>query len=475
MPAYPVVPISTFVREIPVTARPDMRVAVRVYADDELWHQIVNDRSLDQAVNVATLPGVTGYVYAMPDVHEGYGFPVGGVAAMESEDGVISPGGIGYDINCGVRLLASDLDLAAARPHLEVAVHDLSRSIPSGPGRNPQLDLSPADLDRVLDEGCALLVERGLALPEDLPNTEAGGRLPAARSESVSAKAKQRGHNQLGTIGSGNHFVEVQVVDEVFDPAAAAAYGLQQGQLTVLIHTGSRGLGHQVCTDYVRQMDLTMPRYGIHLPDRQLACAPFASPEGQAYFGAMCAAANFAWANRQAVTSSVRRVFARAYGTSGRLKLVYDVAHNIAKVEEHGGARLCVHRKGATRAFGPSHPETPAPYRAVGQPVFIPGSMGTASYVLAGSDAAMTLSFGSTCHGAGRAMSRGEAKRTRPGHEVRRELEAQGIIVRCPSNSELAEEAPTAYKDVERVVDVVHQAGLARKVARLKPLGVVKG
>jgi len=473
--AYPVIPLNAFVREIPVTARPDMRVPVRVYADDELWRQIVNDRSLDQAVNVATLPGVTGHVYAMPDVHEGYGFPVGGVAAMDADDGVISPGGVGYDINCGVRLLASDLELSAARPQLEAAVHDLSRSIPAGPGRNPQLDLATADLDRVLDEGSALLLERGLALPEDLPNMEAGGRLPAARSACVSARAKQRGHNQLGTIGSGNHFVEVQVVDEVFEPAAAAAYGLRQGQITVLIHTGSRGLGHQVCTDYVRQMDQVMPRYGIHLPDRQLACAPFASPEGQAYFAAMCAAANFAWANRQVITSSARRVFGRAFGTLGHLKLVYDVAHNIAKMEEHGGARLCVHRKGATRAFGPSHPETPAAYRAVGQPVFIPGSMGTASYVLAGSDAAMTLSFGSTCHGAGRAMSRGEAKRTRPGHEVRRELERQGIIVRCPSSSELAEEAPTAYKDVERVVDVVHQAGLARKVARLKPLGVVKG
>ena len=475
MSAYPVITLSPLVREIPVTARPDMRVPVRVYADDELWHQIVNDRSLDQAVNVATLPGVTGCVYAMPDVHEGYGFPVGGVAAMEADDGVISPGGVGYDINCGVRLLASDLDLSVARPHLEAAVHDLSRSIPSGPGRNPQLDLAATDLDRVLDDGYALLLERGLALPEDLPNTEAGGRLPAARSACVSAKAKQRGHNQLGTIGSGNHFVEVQVVDEVFEPAAAAAFGLRQGQITVLIHTGSRGLGHQVCTDYVRQMDQAMRRYGIQLPDRQLACAPLGSPEGQAYFGAMCAAANFAWANRQTITSSVRRVFARAYGTPGSLRLVYDVAHNIAKVEEHGGARLCVHRKGATRAFGPSHPETPAPYRAVGQPVFIPGSMGTASYVLAGNDAAMTLSFGSTCHGAGRAMSRGEAKRTRAGHEVRRELERQGIIVRCPSSSELAEEAPTAYKDVERVVEVVHQVGLARKVVRLRPLGVVKG
>ena len=475
MSAYPAISLNPLVREIPVTARPDMRVPVRVYTDDLLWQQIVSDRSLEQAVNVATLPGVTGCVYAMPDVHEGYGFPVGGVAAMEADDGVISPGGVGYDINCGVRLLASDLELSAARPQLEAVVHELSRSIPSGPGRNPQLDLAAADLDRVLDEGCALLLERGLALPEDLPNTEAGGRLPAARSACVSAKAKQRGHNQLGTIGSGNHFVEVQIVDQVLDPVAAAAYGLRQGQLTVLIHTGSRGLGHQVCTDYVRQMDQAMARYGIHLPDRQLACVPFASPEGEAYFGAMCAAANFAWANRQAITSSVRRVFARAYGSTGHLKLVYDVAHNIAKVEEHGGARLCVHRKGATRAFGPSHPETPATYRTVGQPVFIPGSMGTASYVLAGNDAAMTLSFGSTCHGAGRAMSRGEAKRTRPGHEVRRELESQGIIVRCPSSSELAEEAPTAYKDVERVVDVVHRAGLARKVARLKPLGVVKG
>jgi tRNA-splicing ligase RtcB (3'-phosphate/5'-hydroxy nucleic acid ligase) len=475
MPVYPAIPISPLIREIPVTARPDMRVPVRVYADDTLWHQIAGDRSMEQAVNVATLPGVTGCVYAMPDVHEGYGFPVGGVAATELDHGVISPGGVGYDINCGVRLLVSDLDLAAARPRLEAAVHDLSRSIPSGPSRNQQLDLATADVDRVLDEGCTFLLERGLALTRDLINTEAGGRLDAARSACVSTKAKQRGHNQLGTIGSGNHFVEVGVVDEIYDPPAAATYGLHREQVTVLIHTGSRGLGHQVCTDYVRQMDQAMSRYEIHLPDRQLACAPFSSAEGQAYFAAMCAAANFAWANRQAITNSARKVFARAYGLSGRLDLVYDVAHNIAKVEDHGGARFCVHRKGATRAFGPSHRETPALYRTVGQPVFIPGSMGTASYVLAGNDAAMALSFGSTCHGAGRAMSRGEAKRKRAGHEVRRELESQGIIVRCPSSSELAEEAPTAYKDVERVVEVVHQAGLARKVARLRPLGVVKG
>lgn len=475
MVAFPTISVSPLIREIPRSARPDMRVPVRVYADDELWGQIVDDRSLEQAVNVATLPGVTGYVYAMPDVHEGYGFPVGGVAAMRTSDGVISPGGVGYDINCGVRLLAADIDLDTARPSLEAAVHDLSRSIPSGPGRNPLLDLSSSEVDRVLNEGCDFLLERGLALAEDLPSIEAIGRLAAADASQVSAKAKQRGHNQLGTIGSGNHFVEVQVVDQVLDRPAAEIYGLRLGQLTVLIHTGSRGLGHQVCTDYVRQMDQVMPRYEIRLPDRQLACAPLGSPEGQAYFSAMCAAANFAWANRQAITASVRRVFTRTFGEAGRLRLVYDVAHNIAKLEQHGGAELCVHRKGATRAFGPSNPETPAHYATVGQPVFIPGSMGTASYVMAGTDAAMSLSFGSTCHGAGRAMSRGDAKRARPGYEVRRELESRGIIVRCPSSSGLAEEAPAAYKDVERVVDVVHRAGLAHKVARLVPVGVIKG
>jgi tRNA-splicing ligase RtcB len=472
---FPVVQVGPLIREIPASAREDMRVPVRIYADDELWRQIADDRSLEQAVNVATLPGVIGCVYAMPDVHEGYGFPVGGVAATRAADGVISPGGVGYDINCGVRLLASELDVVGARPHLEAAVHDLSRSIPSGPARHSRLDLGTAELDRVLQEGCRYLLERGLAVPADIATIEASGALPGADASKVSVRAKQRGHDQLGTIGSGNHFVEVQVVDEVFDATAAATYGLRTGQVTVLIHTGSRGLGHQVCTDYVRLMDQVMSRYQISLPDRQLACAPLSCPEGQAYFAAMCAAANFAWSNRQAITHSVRTVFARAFGDAGRLSLVYDVAHNIAKLEEHGNQQVCVHRKGATRAFGPTHAETPERYRAVGQPVFIPGSMGTASYVLAGTDAALGLSFGSTCHGAGRAMSRGEAKRSRTGAEVRKELERQGIIVRCPSSAELAEEAPTAYKDVERVVSVVHQAGLARKVARLRPVGVIKG
>ncbi len=467
--------IGDVVWEIDAAARPDMRVPARIFADDRLIDAIRQDGALEQLQNVATLPGIVEAAMAMPDAHQGYGFPVGTVAATELPDGVVSPGGVGYDINCGVRLLASELELDDVRQRLESLVHDLSRTVPAGPGRNPRHDFATADLDRVLEEGCRFLAERGLALPEDLTATESAGSLPQADASQVSPKAKQRGHDQLGTIGSGNHFLEVQVVDEVFDGAAAAAYGLRRGQVTVLIHTGSRGLGHQVCTDYVRQMDQVMAQYGISLPDRQLACAPLESPPGQAYFGAMCAAANFAWANRQAITESARAVFRRAFGDAGRLRVVYDVAHNIAKLEEHGGNMLCVHRKGATRAFGPANRETPERYRAVGQPVFIPGSMGTVSYVLAGNDAALDLSFGSTCHGAGRAMSRGEAKRARTGAEVRRELEGKGIIVRCPSSGELAEEAPSAYKDVERVVDVVHRAGLARKVARLRPVGVIKG
>jgi tRNA-splicing ligase RtcB len=467
--------LTDLVHEIPMTAQAGMRVPARIYADEELWKQIGQDRSLHQLKNVATLPGVSRCVYAMPDVHEGYGFPVGGVAAMRLTDGVISPGGVGYDINCGVRLLASTMQAEQLARKLKELVHELSRSVPSGAGRGSRLSLPDAELDRVLVEGCPYLVSRGLAEPDDILVIEAGGCLPGADPAAVSQRAKNRGRDQLGTIGSGNHFLEVQVVDELCDAVAAEALGLTHGQVTVLIHTGSRGLGHQVCTDYVRLMDEVMAGYEIALPDRELACAPFESPEGKRYFGAMCAAGNFAWSNRQVITARVREVFARFFGAANTLRIVYDVAHNIAKVEEHDGERLCVHRKGATRAFGPSHPETPERYRAVGQPVLIPGSMGTASYVLVGTDEAMDLSFGSACHGAGRRMSRHAAKRTQPGHEVRRELEAQGIVVACPSSGELAEEAPFAYKDVERVVDVVHRAGLARKVARLRPLGVVKG
>lgn len=463
------------VYEVPASARDDMRVPARFFADEELWSQIRNDRSVEQLMNVATLPGISECAYAMPDVHQGYGFPVGGVAAFRLSDGVISPGGVGYDINCGVRLLASELTVADIRGKLEDLVHNVSRSVPSGTGRGGELRLTDHELDRVFVEGCGYLVERGLALPEDIDATESGGSLPQADPAQVSQRARQRGSTQLGTLGSGNHFVEIQTVEQVFDTAAAEVLGLETGRITVLIHTGSRGLGHQVCTDYVREMDRVMPKYGIELPDRELACAPFDSPEGRAYFGAMCAAANFAWSNRQTITHIVRGVFERAFGDAGRLRLVYDVAHNIAKVEEYGGEQLCVHRKGATRAFGPNNPEIPEIYRDVGQPVFIPGSMGTASWVLVGAEGAMTESFGSTCHGAGRRMSRRAAKRVAQGHEVRRELAKKGIVVRCHSNSELAEEAPHAYKDVDRVVDVVDRMGLARKVARLKPLGVIKG
>lgn len=463
------------VYEVPASARDDMRVPARFFADEELWSQIRNDRSVEQLMNVATLPGISECAYAMPDVHQGYGFPVGGVAAFRISDGVISPGGVGYDINCGVRLLASELTVADLRGRLEDLVHNLSRSVPSGTGRGGELRLTDHELDRVFVEGCKYLVERGLALPEDIDVTESGGSLPQADPAQVSQRARQRGSTQLGTLGSGNHFVEIQTVEQVFDTTAAEVLGLETGRITVLIHTGSRGLGHQVCTDYVREMDRVMPKYGIELPDRELACAPFDSPEGRAYFGAMCAAANFAWSNRQTITHTVRGVFERAFGDAGRLRLVYDVAHNIAKVEEYGGEQFCVHRKGATRAFGPNNPEIPEIYRSVGQPVFIPGSMGTASWVLVGAEGAMTESFGSTCHGAGRRMSRRAAKRVAQGHEVRRELAKKGIVVRCHSNSDLAEEAPHAYKDVDRVVDVVDRMGLARKVARLKPIGVIKG
>lgn len=461
--------------EISTDARADMRVPARVYADEALWQQIAGDRSLEQLINVATLPGVADAVYAMPDAHEGYGFPVGGVAAFRTSDGVISPGGVGYDINCGVRLLASNRSVRDLGDSLEPLVHELSRSIPSGAGRKGRLELSDAELDRVFTEGCGYLRDRGMATAQDLAHTESKGCLPGAEPETVSKRARDRGRSQLGTMGSGNHFVEVERVDEVLDEEAAIALGLTLDQVAVLIHTGSRGLGHQVCTDYVTKMDQAMSEYDIVLPDRQLACAPFESTAGRTYHSAMCAAANFAWCNRQVITHVTRQVFGRVLGADAELRLIYDVAHNVAKVEEHGGKSLCVHRKGATRAFGPTHPETPAAYKDVGQPVFIPGSMGTGSCVLVGQDEAEHRSFGSACHGAGRRMSRGQARRTRQGSEVRKELADRGIVVRCPSLKELAEEAPYAYKDVDHVVDVVHRAGLARKVARLGAMGVVKG
>ena len=449
-------------------------LAARVFADATLIEAIMRDHSLQQLANVRALPGVYGDVYGMPDMHEGYGFPVGGVAATELPEGAISPGGIGFDINCGVRLMTSNLDRASFAPLRERIVHDISRTIPSGYGRGGRLALDDDALCRVLASGCRELVTHlGFGIAEDLEVIESGGALEGADPTAVSVRALARGRDQLGTLGGGNHFVEVGAVDTIFDADAAHVLGLRADQITLIVHTGSRGLGHQVCSDYLALMDTAQARYGITLPDRQLACAPLSSPEGQRYFAAMRAAANFAFANRQLISHRVRAVFERH--AHSPLRLVYDVGHNTAKLERHAGRELCVHRKGATRAFGPANPELPARYRRVGQPVFIPGSMGTASYVLLGTDAAEARSLASVCHGAGRVLSRGAAKRQVTGHALRKELEARGITVRCPSNAELAEEAPEAYKDIDRVVDVVVGAGLARKVARLVPLGVVKG
>ncbi len=470
-------PIGPALWEIPLGARPGMHVPARVVADEALMQKMRADKSLEQLVNVTTLPGLVDFAVGMPDMHEGYGFPVGGVAASALPDGAISPGGIGFDINCGVRLLRTGVPHAAVAGVLETLVHELSRSVPTGYGRGGRLDLGGAEIDQVLAHGARWVVEGlGLGEPEDLERCESGGALEGALPEHVSERARTRGKDQLGTLGGGNHFLEVGRVAAVFDEGAARALGLAPGDLTVLLHTGSRGLGHQVCTDHVRVMDARIARERIALVDRQLAWAPSSSPEGRAYFGAMCAAANFAWANRQVLTQRVREVFARVLGPAGlHVEVVYDVAHNIAKIESHGGRALCVHRKGATRALGPGEPDLPERYRAVGQPILIPGSMGTGSYVLVGTAEARARTFASTCHGAGRALSRTAARRESPGHLVRKALEARGIIVRCPSNAELAEEAPFAYKDIERVVEVTERAGIARKVARLVPLGVLKG
>ncbi len=469
--------IDEFLFEIPRDYRPDMRVPARVFADVQLLEQIKDDLSLQQLVNVTTLPGIAFWALGMPDIHQGYGFPVGGVAATKLPDGVISPGGIGFDINCGVRLLRSGVELARVADRIEAFVHELSRSVPSGYGRHGRFNLAnDAMVEGVLEGGVPYLVDRlGMGTPDDVGFIESGGCIDGARASHVSQRARQRGKDQLGTLGGGNHFLEVQVVDEVFDDHTAEVLGLRPGELTVLIHTGSRGLGHQVCTDYLRSFDRAMAEHGIDVPDRQLACAPLSSTDGQRYFGAMCAAANFAFCNRQVLTHRIRQAFAREVDADAAVEVVYDVAHNIAKIEAYDGDEYCIHRKGATRAFGPAMEALPAAYRQVGQPVFIPGSMGTSSFVMVGSDQAARLSLNSACHGAGRRMSRTAAKKQVGGKQLRRELEAQGIVVRCASNAELAEEAPLAYKDVDRVVDVVARAGIARKVARLRPVGVLKG
>lgn len=460
-----------------------MRTDGLIFADSKLIQALRGDESLRQVANVATLPGIVGSSLAMPDVHSGYGFPIGGVAAFDVECGVISPGGVGYDINCGVRLLRSGLDRKDVERKISALVDALFRNIPSGVGsRRRDLKLGHKEMGKLLRNGVRWAVEEGFGTAEDLAHIEAGGCIPGADPEAVSERAVERGHTQVGTLGSGNHFVEVGFVETVFDAEAASAFGLEPGRATLTIHTGSRGLGHQVCEDYIRVMAEVSRRSGIELPDPQLCCAPLDSPEGRRYLAAMACAANFAFVNRQMITHWAREAFEQVFGLPSdqiQLGLVYDVCHNIAKIETHNiegrQIRVCVHRKGATRAFPPGHPEIPPDYRAVGQPVLIPGDMGRCSYVLVGTDRAAQESFASTCHGAGRLMSRHQAKKAAKGRSIPRELEKRGILVRGASMGTLVEEIPEAYKDVEDVVQVVHEAGISRKVARLRPLGVIKG
>jgi tRNA-splicing ligase RtcB (3'-phosphate/5'-hydroxy nucleic acid ligase) len=464
--------------EISREYRSDMRVPARVFASESSLDDILADASLWQLVNVATLPGIVDAAYAMPDIHQGYGFPIGGVAGMDiAAGGIISPGGIGYDINCGVRLLVADVDVAGVKNSLWDLATALYDAIPSGVGRGGQIVLSGSEQEAVLAGGAPYMLEKGYGVADDIVFCEEQGCMNGADPALVSTTAKARGRDQLGTLGSGNHFLEVQKVDAIYDDAAAAAYGLRPNGVTVMIHCGSRGLGHQVCTDYVRLMIPKIAEWGIVLPDRELACAPFSSPEGQQYFAAMQAAANFAWANRHMIAHNVRQAWHSVVDKGQHLNLMYDVSHNMGKREKHtvNGKHydLIVHRKGATRAFGPGNLEVPERYQAVGQPVLIPGTMGTASYVLSGTGT--SLAFASSCHGAGRRMSRQRAKKEIHGKQLRKKLEDEGIIIRCDSNQGLAEEAPEAYKDVENVVDTVSAAGLARKVARLTPLAVIKG
>lgn len=466
--------------EIPQNYRRDMKVSARVFMNEAMINDVLADRALWQLANVTTLPGIQKSAYAMPDIHQGYGFPIGGVAATDiHEGGVISPGGIGYDINCGVRLLATDMTHNEIKPYLDKLATRLFQKVPSGVGRGGKLDFKPQELNAILKKGAHRMLELGYGTESDLELSEEGGCMAAADPNLVSEKAKKRGGDQLGTLGSGNHFMEVQVVDEVFDEKVASVFGLRKGCITVMIHCGSRGLGHQTCTDYLSVMMKKLPDWGYVLPDRELIYAPFLSQEGQDYFAAMAAAANFAWANRHMIGHWAREAFKEIIGDSVQLRMVYDISHNLGKLEKHtvdGKEReLVLHRKGATRAFGPGRPEISAQYRHVGQPVLIPGTMGTSSYILVGTSKSMEVAFGSSCHGAGRRLSRAQAKKEVRGSQLRQQLEKQGIIIRSDSDPGLAEEAPLAYKDVDNVVTVVHQAGLAHKVARVKPLAVIKG
>jgi len=469
--------ISDVCFEIPPSGQ--MRVPARIFATEKLLESIKSDRSLTQLTNMASLPGIAGQALLMPDAHEGYGFPIGGVAATALPDGAISPGGIGYDINCGVRLLTSGVTVDDIKDKLDRLADGLFRTIPSGTGQGGKLKLSIPEIDQVLRYGAKRIIDMGYGNREDILNIEENGVLNTAEPEKVSQLAKERGQDQLGTLGAGNHFCEVDLVEEIFDEHAANAFGLKKNGIVVMIHTGSRGLGHQIATDYIRQFLSHQQDFGYSLPDRELAAAPFSSQDGRDYYAAMSAGANFAWANRQMLTHLVRKTWDwYLSGTGGKLKVLYDVAHNMAKLEEHRihdqALHCLVHRKGATRAFPPGHPDLPDQYKDTGQPVFIPGSMGTASYVLAGSSEG-SISLFTTCHGAGREMSRHEAMDKVQGKTLLKELKEKGIIVRAGSTSGAAEEAPIAYKDIDEVVDVVVRAGIAKKVARLTPLVVIKG
>lgn len=464
---------------IPRSYKDGMRVDGLIFSSPQLIDYVCHDLSLEQAANVATLPGILKNSLVMPDVHQGYGFPIGGVAAMDIEEGVVSPGGVGFDINCGVRLLMSSLPVQEVRPRLGELVDALFAAIPAGTGSEGPLKLRQSELDNVLRDGCRWALEHKYATESDIEHTEEGGVMSQANPAAVSLRAKKRGDSQLGTLGSGNHFLEIQFVEQIFDHSTAASFGLFEGQVCLMIHCGSRGLGHQVCTDYVSAMSPVMARYHITLPDRELACCPIRSPEGEQYLSAMAGAANFAFANRQIITHWTRQVMRKLFGMQGELQLLYDVAHNMAKFEKHrisGEERLVlVHRKGATRAFPAGRSELGRAFQESGQPVLIPGDMGRASYVLVGTEQALEESFGSVCHGAGRLMSRTRARKGRQANDIIEELLSAGIIAKASTRSGLTEEVPEAYKPIDEVVATVQNAGLGRRVARLRPVGVIKG
>jgi len=472
--------ISDWLWEIPKSFRADMRVPARAYVTEKMLEESFKDRSLEQLINVATLPGIQKYALSMPDIHEGYASPIGGVAAIKISEGIISPGMCGYDINCGMKLLKSDYSENEIKPHLDKLATEIQKEVPSGLGRGRQIKLSIEQIDKILERGAQRIAEQGYGEKEDIENCEAGGSLEWADTSAVSNQAKNRGRDQVGTLGSGNHFLEIQKVTEVFDEKVAKSFGLFKDQIIIMIHCGSRGLGHQVCTDYLREfIPLMMNKYKIEVPDREFACVPFNSPEGQRYFSAMASAANYAWANRQMIAHFVRKAWRSVLGEKASpLIALYDVAHNIIKKEKYvvdnKETEVAVHRKGATRAFPPGHSEIPERYYEAGQPVLIPGSMGTASYVLVGRKEGEE-SFFSTCHGSGRTMSRHAAIRAVSGQEVIKSLESKGIVVKCWSLRGIAEEAPLAYKNIDEVIEVVHQAGLSKKVAKLIPLAVIKG